>query len=333
MRVLKINLKEGIVRLRVETLDDLWHLNKVLEEGDLVTARTLRKTTIKRGQEIGEGDRRPMILTIEVEKREFHPDSHSLRLTGPIKGGPEDVQMSSYHTIQATPGLDLSIKKGKWKDYQLERLRKAKSKTLIFICVIDREEADFAELRESGIRMLATIRSTKYRDMEKREEYHKEVMDYLKGKEGNIILAGPGFEAENILKFIKENEPGLAKRIFLEKASTTGITGVQEVLKTSMNRVLRESRIAQETELVEELLKRIDSEGLGVYGRKEVQDASKIGAVDTLLVSEEKVREFEKIMDIVESNKGRVIIISGEHESGEKLLHLGGLGALLRFRF
>ena len=60
MIIEKKDLGEGLVRVRTQTLDDLWHLEKVLEPGDLLTARTLRKAVIKRGSEIKEGDRVPL---------------------------------------------------------------------------------------------------------------------------------------------------------------------------------------------------------------------------------------------------------------------------------
>ena len=100
MQIIRMDKKENTAKIRTETPDDLWHLEKILEPGDLVTSRTLRKTTIKRGNEIDKGDRKPVTLTIQVEKKEFHKDSHMLRLTGPIKSGPEDlVQIGSYHSL------------------------------------------------------------------------------------------------------------------------------------------------------------------------------------------------------------------------------------------
>ena len=66
MIIIKQDPRSGEVKVKTETLDDLWHLEKVIEEGDLLTARTLRKTTIKRGSEIREGDRVLIDLTTGV---------------------------------------------------------------------------------------------------------------------------------------------------------------------------------------------------------------------------------------------------------------------------
>lgn len=336
MIIMRKDLKSGVVRVRTETLDDLWHLDKVLEKGDLLTARTLRKTTIKRGSEIREGDRVPLVLTLSLEKMEFHPDSHTIRLTGPVVAGPEDkVQLGSYHTISTGIRDSLSIKKDDWKRYQLDRLRKAGiKKSLLLICVLDREEASFAVLKESGLNHLAEISSNKIRDSDTLEDYHREILAYLQAKKEarTIVLAGPGFERENLLKLIKSADPGLASRIVLEHTHSTGRAGITELVKSSANRILKDTRIARESEQVERFLDEINKDGLVTYGLREVSDAIKLGSVEVLMVSEEKLRELEPLMNDVERQRGRIAIISSDHESGERFLHMGGIAAMLRYK-
>jgi protein pelota len=333
MKTLRKDLKNGVVKVMTESPDDLWHLEKILESGDVVTGKTFRKTAIKKGSEIVEGDREPVTLSLELEKVEYHKDSHKLRLTGPIKAGPEDrVQIGSYHTIAVGLRETLSVKK-EWKKHHLERLEKAKVKpSLLLVLVIDREEADFAELKESGIEHLASIKSRKSKNGEL-EGYHSDVMEYLQRKRSDVIvIAGPGFERENLKKYIDEKDKELAKRIFLEHCHSTGRTGINEVIKRSANRILKESRIVRESEVVEILMERIQTEGLAVYGKKETKEAVNSGAVETLLISEDKIKDFESLMDLTEKMRGSVKIISSDHESGERFLHLGGIGGLLRFK-
>lgn len=334
MKIIKQDLKQGIVKLKVENLDDVWHLKKILENGDLVTARTMRKITIKSGDEVKEGERKPMVLTLVLEKTEYRPDMHTLRVHGKISSGPENVQLSSYHTIQIEQGMIISIQKSKWKTFHLERIRRAGGrKPLLYICVLDRENADFALLQESGIKMLGSHRSEKTEKDEKREEYYLKIMETLSNQDcDTIIIAGPGFERENVFKLIKSRNPELAKKISVEHANDTGKPGVQEVIETSANRVLKDTRVARETELVQEVLTRIKKDGLVTYGKKEVSVAIGMGAVETLLVSEEKIEEFEPLMDQVEKQRGSVVIISTEHESGEEFLGLGGIAGFLRYK-
>jgi protein pelota len=334
MKTINQDLRHEVLKLKVENLDDAWHLKKILETGDLLTGRTFRKTSVKSGGEVKEGDRKSMTLTIEVEKVEYRSDMHTLRVHGKITAGPDDVQLSSYHTISIEQGMIISIEKKKWKKYQLDRIQKAGGKKpLLFICVLDRENADFAILQESGIKMLGSVRSEKTETDDKRQEYYENVMKTLKDQGcDTIIIAGPGFERENVFKLIKEKDTELAKKISIEHANDTGKPGVQEVIETSANRVLKDTRVAKETEFVQEVLTRIKKEGLVTYGKKEVKKAIDMGAVETLLVSEEKIEDFEPLMDMVENQRGKVVIISIEHESGEEFLGLGGIAGLLRYK-
>ena len=343
MQTLKKNLKEGFVAVKLENLDDLWHLERLLEKGDLITARTKRKKSIKRGQEVELAEKRPMTLTLELEKTEYHKDTHSLRLMGIIQEGPDDVQLHSYHTIVAEPGLFLTIKKEAWKPHHFDRLNKARIKEpLILICLVDRDRADFAGLVATGIDWMGSINAKKVErqsvavgsKQERSELFYKEIISKLEKEEHfqNIVLAGPGFERENLYHYIEKNNPALSQKIFLEHTSSIGKPGVQEVIKLSVNRVLKKTRIAKETQTVEDLLTEIAKEGLAVYGKEKVENALDFGAIEKLLVSEEHIKEYEGLMVNAEKMNGTVMIISTGHEAGEKFLSIGGIAAFLRFR-
>jgi len=336
MKILRKDRKEGIVRLVPETLDDLWHLDNILGPGDLLTAKTYRKQVIRSGSETKEGDRIPVVLTIEVEKKDFHRDTHSLRVTGKVTAGPEDkVPLSSYHTISIEPRLMLTVQKKEWNRAQLERLKRSRNlKPLLLICVLDRDQADIAELKESGIEYLATINSEKIMGRENQEPYWHQIFTYLQRKNEHqaIVVAGPGFERENLLEFIKSKDQELSRRIVLEHTNSTGRAGINEVVKSSANRILRDTRISREASFVDRLLGEIEKEGKATYGQKETEEAVKSGAAETLLISEERIRGLESLARTAERTGASVVIISSDHELGERFLHLGGVGALLRFK-
>lgn len=335
MEILKTDLKHGKITIKPVNMDDLWHIQQVLEIGDKVSAKTERKTTIKRGQEVVKGDREIMVLGIEVEKINLE---NQLRLTGKIVEGPENIT-HEHHTISIEPGTVLTIEKA-WENYQLERLKKAKiKKPLLFICVLDREQADFAVLKESGIEFLASIepkkagtRSTSKEEPGGRDGFYKEIADYFEGKSEYIIVAGPGFESENLLKYIKGKNPELAKKIIREHSSDVGRAGIQEVIKRSASTILKDTRISREAGFVEEFLKRISMKGLVIYGKSETEESVNSGTVETLLVSIEKVKEFRALMEQAEKLSGQVILITSDHPLGEQFLNLGGVGGFLRFK-
>ncbi len=95
---------------------------------------------------------------------------------------------------------------------------------------------------------------------------------------------------------------------------------------------MKHSRISEETEAVEKLLSEIAKDGLAVYGLKETQKALEAGAIETMLVSDKKVRDVEDLIERAEKQKAKILIVSSEHQSGEKLLGLGGVAGLLRYK-
>ena len=119
----------------------------------------------------------------------------------------------------------------------------------------------------------------------------------------------------------------------MENANSTGKTGIAEVIKTSANRVIGATRVAKETSLVEKLISEIGKNGMAVYGKEHTRKAALAGALETLLVSEEMAPENEGLMDSVQSMQGEVLIITSSHDAGERFLHLGGIGGILRYRF
>jgi protein pelota len=335
MRIVFRDMKEGVLKIKIETPEDVWHLSKIIEAGNLVRGRTKRKTSIKRGREVIEGDARPVTLTIEVEKVAFQQDMGKLRLLGKIMEGPDDIQMASYHTLQVEPGQAVTVTKA-WKKHELERLESAaKPSPRVFICMIDRDGAKFYRLLPSGPESAGEIkfqRSGRPGEEENRDGYYNKILETLREREEAIMIAGPGFERENLYKFIKSKGPETAKRAILEHAHDTEITGVTEVLKKSADAVLARHRVSQETGWVETFLEEIRKDGLAVYGPEETEEALHVGAASTLMVSEEKISVYEKLLEQAEKTGAEIRIISSTHEAGEVFLGMGGVGGLLRYK-
>lgn len=333
MNVLDQDRKDGYMRLEIESDADLWHLQHVIEPGD--TLRTEDQRTTIEG-----GEKQYCTLTLAVEKVDYQ--GNRLRATGEITQAPEDVQRG-YHTFNLEQGVTFDIWKEQWEDYQLDRVEEAAATEdyRVIVCTIDKESASFFEITETGIRNLAAVESGLSGKMYKdnagsADGFYTEVIGVLDEYDDvdKIILAGPGFEKENLANRIEDNHPDLAANVTTEDVSTTDRPGVQEVLKRgAVDRVLEESRIADEVAAVEELLMRIEQDdGTATYGRDPVEDAIEMGAVDTLLIMDSLVRDHEALMQQVEHSGGEIQIVHEDHDAGKKLDALGGIAALLRFR-
>ena len=351
MKIIYSNQKKGVYKLQIGNLDDLWYLNDLLGVSDIVKARTLRKIK-KQGedQRASKAVKKPVTLTIKLEKIEFSRYSNTLRLLGVITEGPDDIPLGSYHTINVEENTVLTIQKEKWYNYQLEKLRDATLEKLpnILICVMDREESYFALLKKYGYELLSSIKGkVQKKEVEDKINgtFYKEIIEKLqyyieRYKITKIILASPAFFKEDLMKEIKDES--LKSKIILATCSAVGKNGINEVLRRDeIKKALKEARSIKEINLIEELLTEISKDNLAVYGFKEVEKALNAGAVNKLLVadsliqkmrSDESFDKLDTLMKQTESLKGEVHIISTEHEGGKKLEGLGGIGGLLRYK-
>ncbi|MEE8168061.1 MAG: mRNA surveillance protein pelota [Candidatus Hydrothermarchaeales archaeon] len=351
MKIIHRDKKEGVIKLKPEVLDDLWYLKSVIQEGDLVSGRSYRRIRDEEKLRADKGERVPVSLDIAVENVEFHPSINRLRITGKIKKGPEDlISLEAYHTLDVQLNNVISIKK-EWKQWQFERLKEAEkaAKTpLALVVAVEDGEAEFALMRRYGVDFIVRITSPvsgkrleKEHEVSVKEFYAKvasKLQELFKKEDiKGIIIGGPGFTKENLLAHLKDRYPKVAEICRLEGTGSGGKTGVYEVIKRgAVERVAEDSRVSLETMLVERLFKEIAKDsGLCAYGLKEVRSALDYGAVEKLLLSDVYLRtdeECDKFIKKVKKAGGEAIIVSTEHEAGERLQSLGGIAALLRFR-
>ncbi len=350
MKIVHMNPKKGIVKLRIQNQNDLWHLSHTIEPGDLVSSRTQRK--IKSGQE-GERNQKTQVrnvfLKVEAERIEFHRYSDKLRVLGKIAEGPEDITRGTYHTLTLEPSVELTIEKQKWQGYQLDRLREAEKEkdANILILLIDREKALFAELRNYGYEVLSEAKG----NVQKKDSPEKVKSSFYQDVSGTamdldsrnnysrIIVASPAFWREYLLGVLPDN---IRKKSIEATCNSVDVDGLGEVLKRpEVTTALREDRVVRELALVEELLLEINRAGPACYGFAQTRNAVESGAVRALLVTDSLLRQsrqegtntgLDRMMAKADAMRADVHIISSEHDGGKKLDGLGGAGALLRYR-
>jgi protein pelota len=347
MRVTNRSLKgrEGEIAVTAETLDDLWHLKYIIEKGDLIFALTKRKADAASDKLRPEKVEKVKVrLGIRVEELEFHKFANRLRIHGPIEHG---MDVGSYHTLNVEIGTNISIVKENWKNDQLQRIQDAEEagkRPKVVIVAVEEGDADIGFVRHYGIEVYSHIRqSSGKRENGLRNEFFREIVEQLRHavpEDASIVVAGPGFTKEDFLKYFHETEPGMASKALTEDTSMIGMSGFQEVLRRgAVDRIMQESRIARESSLMEDLLREISMDGKAAYGLADVKNALNYGAVETLLIADETLREgrekgedIDKLLMEVEQAQGKVVVFSTAFEPGEKLHKLGGIAALLRFK-
>src|SRR5256886_6835960 len=220
MRVLHRDPKTGEITLRVENPDDLWHLHNLLLTGDLVRASTTRREEVKSDKVRPErGEKVRVTLAIRVEGVEFQAFSDRIRITGVIVEGPQDL--GRHHTLNIGVDDVLSILKT-WKPHELRRIDEAVAaaqKPLVAFLALDDEEALTAQLRQYGVRGLATGPAPSHGEMiptgDARIAFFADILTSLRATDLGeaLVVIGPGFTREAFVEFLKARDPGLAAKV------------------------------------------------------------------------------------------------------------------------
>lgn len=355
MKVLEINLKKGFAKVIPETFDDFWHLYNVIHRNDEVFAYTTRE--VKPNEKYarpGRGERVSVFLGVKVETVAWDKLLGRLRIHGTISEAPDNVPAGAHHTLSITLNTPLTIVKDKWPKHQIDRLQRASktSEKPIIIVSIDDEGYAVATTAQYGIevKIEERIRLPGKLEAEKRgnalNEYFRKAVSSLRRiwTEGRnpVVVIGVGFVKNDFAKFLQNEAPDIAKSVAdVKSVNNGGTVGIHEALRSGiLLKTFKQLRIAEESEIIEEILKRLGKGEANVtYGFEEVEKAARSGAVEMLVLADTALREsvdeyrltMEDVMKEVEQKGGSILVISTEHEAGTKLLALGGVAAILRF--
>lgn len=349
MQIKKQDKKQGLIEVIPENLDDLWHLSHIVEEGDYVSTLTTRRIQDNDSGKTrsDRGVKKTFFLGIRVEKINFHKYTGMLRFTGIIESGPEDlIPLGSHHTINVQINNSIKIQKT-WNKWSLDRLKQAvdysKRPTEIIVAIED-NTTDLGIIKQYGLEYIGPItgdisgkRNIDKNRQNKITEYYEEITKTLQQftNISKLIIIGPGFTKNGYYNFLEEKYPDMAKKAVLESTGSGGHAGIQEVLKNGLiENLSKDAKIAKEISTVNKLLEKIGkTSNMVTYGKKQVKNATDMGATEKLLVLDELVRQkdIQKIMNNAENMGGKVEIISSQHDGGKQLEALGSIAAFLRY--
>jgi protein pelota len=356
MKILDIDEKKESISLRIEDLNDLWTLYNTIAKNDQVTARTNRRIVLKEGSK---GERKQMKLKLKVDSIAFHEFSNRLRVKGTILEGPEDfVSYGTYHTFNIESGQKLTIQKDKWLKSEIKRLRKSprfQTDFIMLIVAIETGLATIALITNYSHSRIATIKKNipgkryeqSYRN-KAYEEFYSEISSIIKEKTESvdlkiIILCGPGSTKNHLTQFIKEKVQitRLPKIVSIQASSGTE-SAILETLKSKELKLLKKNvKIFLETEKIEEIFQLFSTNSdLIAIGFDEISKAIEKRAVKELFCADVLIRgaskkqklRIEQLLNGVESLGGEIHILSSEHPTGQQIIDLGSIVAILRFK-
>lgn len=342
---------KGLVFLTLEDVDDLWCLKRIIEPDDLVSGETTR--VIKREgiySRPDKGERVKVKVVIRVERVKLDSSLGRLRISGKILEIPEDIiAKGSFHSIVATPNYRLSLKKDIWKEIDLRILKDSvRSSERFIIVTMDRREAGIGTIKGTHLQILSTIESGsvgKHYDIRGKPSnlyYDQVTQTILSAYEPStkIFLAGPGHIKNSFASFLLEKKIDLKDSLkVIDGIDVTGEDGIYMVLRSpQLRKHIEESKLAQVSNLLEQVIKRIsDGDKRVAFTFNEVKESSSLGAVDSVLISDRifdygiDEDDLSELLNSVEAFRGKSYMIDSTTEINSQVMALGGIVALLRF--
>ena len=342
-------------RLRVRTVDDLWVLQRLIKPGMSMGMLGERRDQTTSGDEGGrakQAERKKMWIQLQVHHTEHQAFSETLRVHGVIEQAPFDVGLHHTHMVELRGELVLSTPHGFSKldrDLLQESVDAAKQGQVALL-VVEADEMILYFVTGRGLRESATWTMRgggKRGDLRQSQgvatAFRASVVDGLTQQldpEMPMVLCGPGKNRDRMMDDLKA--AGHRRRMTSVATSMGGRAAANEVLRENLaGKVLSEHRMVKEIELLEEAWQRLSTNGAVAYGELDLARAVDEGAVETLLISADTLREEEatcngrpwaEIAETVERFSGNVVQCSADHDAGEQLLGFGGAIALLRYR-
>ena len=344
MKLLDKDKHLNMLKLMPESLDDLWHLEKIIEPEDIVKGLTSRKIKAEEGRD---SFRQIFYIELKVQNIVYDDFTGILRVNGLVLDAKplEFIELNSFQGIEIKLFEQLVIIKNKWREHHVKMLKKIIQTGALkpyVILLIDDEQADIAILKEFQFELKITIRGMKqggkiFLQEEKKDKHFQEILIKLRElKTERLILAGPGFVKDDLNEFLKKNN--FEGQIFLTHANHVGITGLNDLLADKESqKIFKELEVIQQQTHFDEFLKNLGkNNGLALYGSEQIKQAIQLSAVRTILLTDKFfAKEKEKadfLMTEAENRNAIIKIIPSRSELGEKIDSFNGLIAILRFR-
>ncbi len=222
------------------------------------------------------------------------------------------------------------------------------------LLVLDRREADIAILKGKAIIPVKSFKSAVPGKMKAggqsaarfarvtenlAKDFFKKVGSYVseefekKPELKGIIVAGPGPTKENFVRGNFLDNKTKERVIGVLNIGYTGEFGLEEAVEKS-SELLEKEEVTKEKKILEKLFNILGSNSKMVaYGEKQVKKALELGAVGTLIISEDfDDKKAEEFINKAEEGGSKWVMVSTSTREGEQLVGLGKIGAILRYK-
>ena len=349
-----LNQSEEHWKLRIDSEDDLWVLARFAISGRSLAMLGERRdtTTAESGDRAKAAERKKMWIQLRIISTEYKTYSNILRVHGTIEQAPVDIGSHHTHLVEVGDELEIHSSRG-FPEYDrllLTDTMATDKKSNVSIIVVENDEIILFEVTRRGLREGATwtmrgggkrgdVRTSETVAKSFQQQVAKEILAAT-STQLPMILCGPGHARERLRNVILSQDP--QRTIRLVSTSMAGRSGANEIIRDGLaDELLSEHAISKEIKLLEEVWLRLSKNGAVAYGENELSRAMNEGAIETLLVSADKIRDPEAMIEGTPVSKwietisdigAELVQCSSDHDSGEQLNNMGGIIALLRYK-
>ncbi len=340
MKILR-SYESGSLKVRVDTLEDMWSMQRIIFSGDIIKSESERKFKSDEGDE---GEMKKVFITLKVEKTELDKTALRLRLAGKIVDGRplEYVRLKSYHTINISCGDVFEVIKDSWPEYIGQVVKNAvldNKRPRLGIIVVDDEKALPAYLLGYGLEFRNEIYSNLSKRLspkdfgEQQKKYFSSILKIASEmRVETIIIAGPGFTKDDIKKCAEDDFAfkNSGKKLMFLPSSNSERSGVYELIRSKEVEVLlSKERIRSEFILMERFLSGISSK-LSKYGIDNVRESVESFSAKTLIVNDSMLgdAQVQYILSMAERNHIEIVVFNSEDEAGSQLQSFKGIASI-----
>ncbi len=331
MQITGKRLRDKQVDILIESVDDLWYLQKILHKDDIIIGEANRKVQIN---DKGVTSRKQGKVKLSIQTIDVDLDSKIVRVNGTIIEGSEWFPQGSFQNVGLEVGSICTIEK-EWGQINLLQIEQACAPQYnVLFLLFDRDDAYFYKRKGSTYETLTNIKSDlnrKYNLNNNESSYFKQIQDALTKQDHKldlICIGSPAFYHDT--RFTTKT-----KQIRFDITELNHESCTQMLRDKQVASILKKDVTIKLAQCVNRLKQHLASNTKVVYGPQEVKQQSENGAVEVLLVSEKKIKQdrdfVEECMKIVEKMKGDTLIVPDKTDESKMVDGLGGLIALLRY--
>jgi protein pelota len=334
-----------------EDADDLFTLRRVVEKDDHVITDTTR--LVKPVKEYGRPDRGERVkvrVSIRVEQTELDAAVDRLRITGTItETDNEMVTKGTHHSLSVQPGDMITIDKGrKWKEVELQMLKRAGGGASFILVAIDAQEAAVAKVSGTHVKIIPNIYSgqsgKRYQTKNNPsiEVYFTDIaktVSSIIGENDEVIVFGPGETRRRFFNALvsRQDVPKDNVRV-VDGVDVAGEDGIFVFLRSpAMKEAMSASKLASVSSMLDRVMLMVNrGEAKFAMGMPEVSQAAEMKAIEAVVFSDSIFKtanedEVVKLLNLIESHGAKTFAVDSSTDIGLRVSSLGGIVALLRY--